>query len=61
MLIAKLLIWKLRAARLSFIAKSYGMMNAFATGDHQRLLAARTVRCTDEHFHPLLEQRRAEA
>eukprot|EP00959_Pyramimonas_sp_CCMP1952_P311884 6527348-Pyramimonas_sp.AAC.1 len=61
MLLAKLMIWKLRAANMSFLAKSYDMRNAFATGDHTRLIAAHTVRCDDEHFHPLLEQHRERA
>ena len=61
MLMAKLLIWKLRAARLAFLATSYDMRNAFATGQQLRLIAAHTVRCDDEHFQPLLEQHREDA
>eukprot|EP00959_Pyramimonas_sp_CCMP1952_P383957 8046837-Pyramimonas_sp.AAC.1 len=37
------------------------MRNAFATGSHERLIAARTLRCDDEHFHPLLSQHREQA
>eukprot|EP00959_Pyramimonas_sp_CCMP1952_P173133 3618027-Pyramimonas_sp.AAC.1 len=37
------------------------MRNAFATGSNERLVAAHTLRCEDEHFHPLLEQHRHEA
>eukprot|EP00959_Pyramimonas_sp_CCMP1952_P205337 4294002-Pyramimonas_sp.AAC.1 len=37
------------------------MRNAFATGSHERLVAAHTLRCDDEHFHPLFEQHRHEA
>eukprot|EP00959_Pyramimonas_sp_CCMP1952_P428718 8979329-Pyramimonas_sp.AAC.1 len=61
MLIAKLLIRKMRSARMSFLAKSYDMRNAFATGPHEQLVAGHTLRCEDEHFHPLLEQHRHEA
>eukprot|EP00959_Pyramimonas_sp_CCMP1952_P331627 6944276-Pyramimonas_sp.AAC.1 len=61
MLLAKLMIWKLSAANISFLAKSYDMRNAFATGDHARLIAAHTVRFDDEHLHPLLEQHRERA
>eukprot|EP00959_Pyramimonas_sp_CCMP1952_P262292 5484801-Pyramimonas_sp.AAC.1 len=51
----------LRAASISFLAKTYEMRNAFATGDRVRVFAARAVRCNDEHVHPLLEQHRARA
>eukprot|EP00959_Pyramimonas_sp_CCMP1952_P323509 6770007-Pyramimonas_sp.AAC.1 len=61
MLLAKLMIWKLRAANISFLTKSYDMRNAFAAGDHARLIAAHAVRCDCERFHPLLEQRRERA
>eukprot|EP00959_Pyramimonas_sp_CCMP1952_P390538 8184004-Pyramimonas_sp.AAC.1 len=61
MLLAKLMIWRLRAADISFLAKSYDMRNAFATGDHARLIAARAVHCDDERFRPLLEQHRERA
>eukprot|EP00959_Pyramimonas_sp_CCMP1952_P158100 3306163-Pyramimonas_sp.AAC.1 len=37
MLLAELLIWKMRSARMYFLAKSYDMRNAFATGSHERL------------------------
>eukprot|EP00959_Pyramimonas_sp_CCMP1952_P071690 1497493-Pyramimonas_sp.AAC.1 len=37
------------------------MRNAFATGDHVRLIDARAVRCDDERFHPLLGQHRERA
>eukprot|EP00959_Pyramimonas_sp_CCMP1952_P114406 2392235-Pyramimonas_sp.AAC.1 len=48
----------MRSARMSFFCKSHGMRNAFATGSHDRLVAAHTLRCEDEHVHPLLEQHR---
>eukprot|EP00959_Pyramimonas_sp_CCMP1952_P085276 1783064-Pyramimonas_sp.AAC.1 len=37
------------------------MRNAFATGSHERLVEAHTLRCEDEHVHPLLEQHRLDA
>eukprot|EP00959_Pyramimonas_sp_CCMP1952_P316885 6632827-Pyramimonas_sp.AAC.1 len=51
----------MRSARMSFLAKSYDMRNSFATGSHERLVAARALRCEDEHFQPLLEQHRHQA
>ena len=38
MLLVKLLVWKLRAAKLRFIVKSYDMRNTFGTGTHEGLM-----------------------
>ena len=58
MLTTKLTLWRIRAAGLSYMCKSYDMTNAFGTGDFSELTFTMLDRCEDEYFREILNQHR---